>query len=314
MLLTVAIAFFVLDVLSHTPLVDRIVINSILGLLTIFAFMNGTSEWAYVFKKLAHPPTVFWDANVEDKEKALTVAHNNFEPVAKKKQLLPNDKNEGGKASDYSQVWDAAAGNFVRATIDNSGQNNWVGVDEKCQMVKPKNPSWRVQEAEGFTTNLRDKLMVMRQFYDIPAGEAEPNITKPMTGPMWLYGKAMLNGSGVTDNPEYIQWMFTWQLKQEWASKLEGHIHWDTITLRHNGTTTAAVATAEGECRDRRTWQEVLDKACGPGKWSASTIDPLTADITPAHLSIHKFATKLTLLNELGFTEAAMRIKIANAL
>lgn len=314
MLLTVATVFFVLDVLSHTPLIDRIVINSILGLLTIFAFMNQTFEWAYVFKKLAHPPTVFWDANAVDKEKALTVAHNNFEPVAPKKKLLPNYKHEGGNASDYNQVWDAAAGNFVTAAIDNSGQNNWVGVNEKCQMVTPKNPSWRVQEEEGFTTNLRDKLMVMRQFYDVPASEAEPNITKPQTGLSWLICKTMLNGSSVIDNPEYIQWMFTWQLKQEWASKLQGHIHWDTITLRHNGATTVAVAPAEGESRDQRDWQTVLDKACGPGKWSPSSHGALLANITPADLSIHKFAIKLTALNDLGFKEAAMRIKIANAL
>ena len=70
---------------------------------------------------------------------ALTLAHNNFEPVAKKKQLLPTYKNEGGQASDYNQEWDAAAGNFVTAAIDNSGQNNWVGVNEKC--TAKKNPT-----------------------------------------------------------------------------------------------------------------------------------------------------------------------------
>jgi hypothetical protein len=311
-LLAVAIVFFVLDVLSHTPLVDRIVIGCVLGLLTLFAFMNQTFEWAYVFKKLAHPPTVFWDANAKDKEKALTVAHNNFEPVAKKKNRLLHKDDE--HASGYNQKWDAAAGNFVKDIVDAAEPSNWIGVNEKCQLVRLKNPSWREQDEEGFTTNVRDKLMVMRQFYDVPTSEAEPNITKPLSGFGWFVSMTFTNGSGVIDNPEYIQWLFTWQLKQEWAAKLEGHIHWDTITLRSNGKTTVAVAPAEGESRDQRDWQTVLDKACGPDHWSPSSHGALLANITPADLSQHKFANKLTALNDLGFKDAAMRIKIANAL
>ena len=66
--------------------------------------------------------------------------------------------------------------------------------------------------------------------------------------------------------------------------------------------------------QDQRDWQTVLDKACGPDHWSPSSHGALLANITPADLSQHKFANKLTALNDLGFKDAAMRIKIANAL
>lgn len=361
LLMTASIIFFICDLLSNTDIVDRYVISTLFCLLIYGTFTNPTYEWAYIFKKLINPPQIFWDTSGPDKSKhTLTGAVEHtpggdnptaYSRAPKSKRLFTAD-NSIAEYSKYDRAarmfkpladwsplfFDGDKSRAKRTAADDGTEESgkdWVRVSDKCKLVV-RGPL-HDEEKQGFTTNLQDKLDYMRQYYDVPAKAIEPNMVIVQGGAQWLLSKVFTNGSAVLDNPAYVTWLFTWQLKPEWAAKLEGHIHWDSIPLRKKpGKAKGSARTvvnpeadeltgfgndgaddSDSEVVRLTTWSEIYDDAFGDGHrvgWSKAQLMDKLRGITPAEFSGMTFANRLLALEELEIDDPAVRVKICNKL
>lgn len=366
LLMTVSIIFFICDLLISTDIVDRYVITTLFLMLIYGTFTNPTYEWAYIFKKLINPPQIFWDAGPDPSKPKHTflgaVEHTpgGSNPTAhskapKGKLLFTADKSVAEYNTKFDRVtrmfkptaeWrplfsdgerlGRAKGNAADGDTADSGKD-WVSVNDKCKLVV--RGALKDEEKQGFTTNLQDKLDYMRQYYDVPAMSIEPDIVIVQGGAQWLLSKVFTNGSAVLDNPAYVTWLFTWQLKPEWAAKLEGHIPSESIPLRKKrsgfgdagrphtvvnpvdpqelgGFGDAGADSSDSERAVRRTtWSEIYDDAFDDGHrvgWSKAQIMDKLRGITPAEFSGMTFANRLLALEELEIDDPAVRVKICN--
>lgn len=310
-ILGITMIFFVCDVLAHTDVADRWAIGAILGVIMFFAFMNQTYEWAYVFKKTILPPTVFWDATDSSKFKAKTgVEHSGNIP--KKERMLSDASDD---ATTYTKKWNNQTASWVPVDTSDIRGKDFITVTGKTQLFANFNPTISLQDESGFTTNIRDKLESMRVYYDVPTEEVEPDPVvrqTPFSFP-WLVSKIMTNGSGVIDNPEYIQWMFTWQLKPAWKRRLMYHLPADTIQLHVKpGAKEINIAEQNKDTVVARDWQTILEASELGAAWSG--LQTQLSGIGPEQLENLSFANKLVAFETLGVEPAAMRIKLANAL